>query len=131
VLDARQGTIASKAKVRSMSVSPSRSRKQSTVNVTNTRGGSSKDTDTRGSNVRVTETRGGNAAVGAGMVAGEVKAKVFWITPAVEALVGDRPLQPHSLLIPGSWNTREASEAITPGISGQWKPKGGDQSKGY
>jgi hypothetical protein len=71
-LDARQGTIASKAKARSGSVSPSRSR------VTDTRGGSSKVIDTRGSNAKVTETetrRGGNAAVGAGKVVGEVKAK--------------------------------------------------------
>jgi hypothetical protein len=62
-LDSRQGTVASRAKVRS--VSPSRFRRQSTAKVTETRGG----------NVKPAETRGGNAAVGASKVVGEVKAK--------------------------------------------------------
>jgi hypothetical protein len=62
-LDARQGTVASRAKARS--VSPSRFRRQSTAKVAETRGG----------NAKPTETRGGSAAVGASKVVGEVKAK--------------------------------------------------------
>jgi hypothetical protein len=113
----------------------------STAKVTDTRGGSSKVTDTRGNNAKATETIGGNAAVGAGKVVGEVKAKGIRDHTGSggtgrrpgEELQGQacpEPLQPRSLLIPGSWNTRETSPAITPGISRQWKQKG-DRSKGY
>ncbi|TVU08586.1 hypothetical protein EJB05_41995, partial [Eragrostis curvula] len=73
--DAKQGTIASRAKARSGSMSPSRSRRQSTAKVTETRGGNAKATETRAGNAKATEIRGGNAAVGAGKVVDEVKAK--------------------------------------------------------
>lgn len=104
-LDAKQSTVASRAKARSGSMSPSRLRRQST----------SKANETRAGNAKATEARGGSATLGDNNVADELTLKCAVADHNRNASTGKRPAGSSKVrIIPSRYSLTPGSSLAAP-----------------
>jgi hypothetical protein len=109
-LDAKQSTVASRAKARSGSMSPSRLRRQST----------SKATETRAGNAKATEARGANATLGDNNVADELTLKCAVADHNRNASTGKRPAGSSKVrIIPSRYSLTPGSSLAAPVTQGK------------